>query len=180
MYTACLNDFLPSGRGEYRKVGYDFPLPDSVKQFLIRNTHLGDLTETAYDKALRALRLRADFFDDVLVDFENYQTRFRSDVAAMNAFVRGSGLPPLVAIVINQFPRYGGRGHRIAQAAEKHLREGGADVIETEDFYRKHNGLLMKVSQWEGHANELAHYIWATMIARHMTERSDIQAFRRN
>jgi hypothetical protein len=41
-------------------------------------------------------------------------------------------------------------------------------VIATEDYYRRYNGQTMYVSQWEGHPNEIAHFIWAKMIEQRL------------
>jgi hypothetical protein len=64
--------------------------------------------------------------------------------------------------------------------AEAALAKVGATVIPTEDYYRQHSGQAMQVSRWEGHPNEVANWIWASMISRALRERDDLQAFRRN
>jgi lysophospholipase L1-like esterase len=179
IYAVCLNDFLPSGRGQYRH-DYEFPLPDEWKRFFIRHTRLGALMDQAYDKALRGLHLRRDFFDDILRDFEGYQQRFRQDVGDMNAAIGAAGLPPLIAIVVDQYVTYDGRGHRIARAAEKYLAEAGAEVIGTDEYYRKYNGRMMRVSNWEGHPNEIANYIWARMVSQILYQREDLRDYKRS
>jgi GDSL-like Lipase/Acylhydrolase family len=178
IYAVCLNDFLPSGTGEY-SFTYPFPLPESWKTYLIAHTRTGAFLSEQYDGALRGLHLRRDFFDDVLADFEGYQHRFARDVAEMNRSVRSAGLPPLVALVVDQYPGYGGRGYMIAKIAEKALASAGAQVIEMEDYYRRYNGQAMNVSRWEGHPNEVANYIWASMIANELRLRPDLKAFGR-
>jgi hypothetical protein len=154
-------------------------LPDSAKNFLIRNTYTGAFLNDAYDGALRRLHLRADFFDDILGNFGNYSDRFRHDVAAMNDSVRAVGLPPLLGMVVDQYPNYGGRGYRIAMMAEDALRAAGADLIPTTDYYVRYNGKEMQVSRWEGHPDEVANYIWANMLASELRQRPDLQAFKR-
>jgi len=178
LYAICLNDFLPSGRGQYAN-DYNFPLPETIKSALIAHTRAGAFLSDAYDRALRRLHLRGDFFDDILRDFEGYQQRFGRDVQEINSAVRQAGLPPLVGLVVDQFPEYGGRGYRIAHVAEHYLTQAGAEVIPTENFYRAYHGRQMYISKWEGHPDEVANSIWATMISRHLRAHEDIQAFRR-
>jgi lysophospholipase L1-like esterase len=167
VYAVCLNDFLPSQREEYEDAGaaYAFPIADEWKAFLLGHSRFAELVSDGYAAALRMLRLRYDFFDDILHDFAGYQRRFARDVAEMNAIVRAAGLPPMISLVVDQFALHGSRGYRIAQAAQKHLAAAGVDVIPTEDYYRRYNGQEMRVSHWEGHPNEIAHFIWSQMIA---------------
>jgi hypothetical protein len=37
----------------------------------------------------------------------------------------------------------------------------------------------MNVSNWEGHPNEVANYIWATMIMNRLRQRQDLVAYKR-
>jgi lysophospholipase L1-like esterase len=180
LYAVCLNDFLPSGRGQYKdQNAYSLPLPKSITDYFIHNTRAGAFLSEAYDGALRVLRLRYDFFEDILANFDGYQERFARDVNKMNRTVQAAGLPPMIAMVVDPFPRYGRSGHRIARVAEQALARSGAIVIQTEDYYRRYNNQAMKVSRWEGHPNEVANYIWARMIMSELRARPDLQAFRR-
>ena len=176
LYAVCLNDFLPSGKGQYRVDAYPIPLPRALKRFVVRTTLSGPFLRDRYDAALRSLHLRYDFFDDILSDFDGYQRRFGRDVAEMNATVRQRQLPPIVSLVLDQTPKLGGRGYAIARTAERLLTDAGAVVIPTEEFYRRYDGVNMSISRWEGHPNEVANYIWATMIARELRARPDVQA----
>ena len=178
VYAVCINDFLPSGRGEYY-LHYAFPLPDSIKQFFTDHTYSGAFLNDAYDVVLRKLHLRVDFFDDVLTDFDGYQRRFWRDVAEMNALVRSAGLPSMAALVLDQSPQYGGKGYRISRIAEEALRGADATVIPMENYYRRYNNKAMYVSRWEGHPDEVANYIWATMLLRSLEKQSDLQQFKR-
>lgn len=148
VYGVCLNDFLPSKRGEYTARGFEFPVPADLERFLYERTRVARVLADLYDRSLRVAGLRADFFDDILKDFEGYQQRFRRDVSEMNAFVTTHGLPPVVAMVLDQFPSDGGRGHRIAKAAEGYLKEAGMEVVDTEEYYQRLNGHAMAVSRW--------------------------------
>ena len=85
----------------------------------------------------------------------------------------------MVAMVVDQYPRYGGPGHRIARIAEEALSKAGATVIQSEDYQRRYNNQRMKVSRWEGHPNEVANYIWARMIMSDLPVQPDLQAFQR-
>ena len=178
LYAVCLNDFLRSGQGEYEAT-YAFPLPEGLKRFFIEQTRFGTLLNESYDTVLRRLHFRRDFFDDILRDFAGNQQQFRRDVFDMNATVRTAGLPPMVGLVLNQFVEHEGRGHRIARVAENYLAEAGVDVISTEDYYRTYHGQSMRVSQWDGHPDEVANYIWARMIFRQLDQRSDIKKYKR-
>ena len=180
IYAVCLNDFLPSRRGQYENYdAYALPVPKGLADYVMQHTRAGAFLSEAYDGALRRLRLRSDFYSDILADFRGYQQRFGRDVMEMNRTVEAAGLPPMVALVVDQYPRYGGPGHRIARIAEQALSKAGATVIETEDYYRRYNNQSMNVSRWEGHPNEVANYIWARMIMRELQVRPDLQAFRR-
>jgi hypothetical protein len=180
IYTVCLNDFAPSGKGEYHDDDlYQFPLPGRIKRFLIAHTRTGAFLNDEYDAALRKVHLRRDFYDDILIGFGGYETRFRRDVAEMNKTVTTAGLPPMMAMVVDQYPQFQGRGYTIARVAEDALTKAGADVIPTEDYYRRYNNQAMYVSTWEGHPNEVANYIWAEMISQRLTDRPDLVRFRR-
>ena len=75
LYGVCLNDFLPSGRGEYRNNrAWSVNLPYGFH--LEYGTRLGGLVAAAYDRLLMRVGVRADFYTDILRDFRNYQQRF--------------------------------------------------------------------------------------------------------
>ncbi|MBI3444872.1 MAG: hypothetical protein HY055_05840 [Magnetospirillum sp.] len=165
IYGICQNDFLPSGTGQYTHQGdYAVPLPRNIKAFFVDRTRLGEFLDQRYDLTLRRFHLRYDFFDDILANFGGTQIRFRHDVAEMNKLVTGLGLPPVMAMVVDQFPEAGGRGQSITHTAEAAAREAGMTVIPTESYYRTYSGRAFSVSQWEGHPNEMAHAIFAEML----------------
>jgi hypothetical protein len=178
LYAVCLNDFLPSGVNQY-EITHPFPLPEKIKTFLIAHTRTGAFLNDKYDAALRGVHLRRDFYDDILRDFSGYQKRFRRDVMEMNAVVKAAGLPPMIGLVLDQYPSYSGRGYRITQTAERALKDAGAEVIPTENYYRRYNNQSMNVSNWEGHPNEVANYIWATMIMDRLRQRPDLARYTR-
>jgi hypothetical protein len=176
VYAVSQNDFLPSGVGQY-EFTYAFPLPESAKAALLKQSRALQLTSDLYDGVLRRAHLRRDYLDDILSDFDNYQGRFRRDVARMEALASAAGLPPIVSIVLDQYPVLDGRGHKISRIAEQAMQAAGFDVIPTEDYYRRYSGENLSVSRWEGHPNEIANYIWASMIADHLRSRADLKPF---
>lgn len=164
-YGICLNDFLPSGVGEYPdQHKYAFPLPDQAKTFFLERLRSARVLDWAYDATLRRVGLRGDFFDVILSGFSGYQTRFAHDVAAMNALVTQAGIGPMMALVLDQYPRIGSRGHQLAKITENLVRQGGGTVIATESFYQTYNNRAFNVSLWEGHPDEEVNAIWADMI----------------
>jgi hypothetical protein len=179
IYAMCLNDFLHVHEGQYFSYVYAFPLPERVQRFFIDHTRTGALAADLYDRTLRYFHVRRDFFDEILDGFGGRQERFRADVAEMNSVVRSAGAPPMIAMVVDQFPDFAGRSFKIAQAAEEAFRLASLDVIPIENFYRRYDGQKMHVSRWEGHPDEVANFIWATMFMRKLQSRPDIQALKR-
>jgi hypothetical protein len=178
IYPMCLNDFLNSGQGEY-SYSYPFPLPDSAQKFFLAHTRTGPFVAQLYDSVLRRFHFRRDFYDDILNGFGGYEPRFRQDVTEMNSFVQGAGLPPVVAMVVDQYPSHTGKRYQIVRSADEAMRAAHMDVIPIEGYIRRYDGHAMYVSRWEGHPDEQANFIWATMIMRKLRERPDIQAFRK-
>jgi GDSL-like lipase/acylhydrolase family protein len=178
VYGVCLNDFLPSGIGQYT-YSYSVPLPQWLKTAALQRTRLAHLMDDGYKALLLALHMRRDFFDDILSNFGDYQIRFDADVARMNKFALAQGVRPIVGVVLDQFPTYGGRGHRIAAVADESMRKAQFDLIPAEDYYRSYDGRRFFVSRWEGHPDEEAHAIFATRIADHLYGRSDLERHRK-
>lgn len=179
IYGVCLNDFLPSGVREYENdMAYKFPLPEGMKTFLSERTSIGQLVSRAYNCLLMDIGLRNDFWTDILKDFKNYQTRFSKDVKTMNEFALSIGLPPIVAMVLNQYPDLNSKGYQIAMAAERHLTNAGMTVISTEKFYRNYDKQRMMVSPWEGHPSAKAHKIFADLFVADLLHRRDLEQYR--
>ncbi|MBI4572076.1 MAG: hypothetical protein HY713_02165 [candidate division NC10 bacterium] len=178
-YGVCLNDFLPSNVGEYASNrAYEVPLP--YKEHFIRTTLTGKLLEKQYDALLMRWGLRVDFLTDILRDFGGYQTRFARDVKAMNAHVRSEGLPPVVAMVLDQFPTTKGKRYEIIQAAEKHLRDAGMRVVPGKYIRRNDGRTDWSVSPWEGHPNEKANRVFAHEIAEVLKDLPELRPYRRS
>jgi hypothetical protein len=179
IYGVCLNDFLPPHVADYQNnMAYRFPLPEAFKEILSERTHLGRLISDAYNSVLMRWGLRNDFFNDILKDFDNYRTRFARDVKDMNQFALDRGLPPIVAMVLNQFPELHSKGYQLTMAAEKHLTDAGMTVIPTEEFYKKYDKQPMVVSPWEGHPNAKAHKIFADFFVAHFQSWKGLQRYR--
>ena len=179
-YGVCHNDFLPSGVGLHTaEQAYAFPLRNSLKSALAQHSRIIRLTSDAYATALLRLGLRADFYDQVLANFRDYQGRFARDVRLMNEEVVAQGLPPITAIVLDQYPVPRSRAHQITGVAESALKSAGMRVIATDGYYQHFSGAKFGISKWEGHPNEIAHAIWATMISAQLEGGSDLARFRK-
>lgn len=178
IYGVCLNDFLPSGVGEYRNNrAYAVPLP--YKDHFIRNTLTGRFLEKRYDALLMKMGLRVDFLTDILRDFDGYQTRFARDIKAMNAYVQEEGLPPIFAMILDQYPNTKAKKYDVVLAAERHLSDGGLRVIPS-DYIKRHDGARdWYVSAWEGHPNEKANRVFAEEILKVVRDVPELRKFRR-
>jgi lysophospholipase L1-like esterase len=175
VYGVCLNDFLERGRGQQAAPSL---LPEKLMKILTKRTSVGRLLDERSDALMRVLGLQPDFYADLLADFDARYERFGGDVAAMNGFVTGSGLPPMVAMVLDQGPRLHGPGRKVALAAEHQLRAAGIETVPSDDFYRRYDGRSFSVSRWEGHPNEEAHAIWAAELAAAIRQRRELARFR--
>ena len=178
VYGVCLNDFLEAGTEQ--PVHYVFPFPRKLEKKLQKRSRVARLVEERYDALLRLLGLRPDFYSELLADFDARRKRFGRDVAALNSFVTKSGLPPVVAMVLDQSPQMDGPGRQLAIAAEEQLRAAGIDTVDSEAFYRRFNGRNFKVSRWEGHPDEEAYAIWASMLAQRIRQLDAVAPFRRS
>ena len=179
IYGVCLNDFLPANeKQEVYDTAYALPLPRDISDLFTQKTRLGAFLSDRYDALLRSWDLRKDFFDGILADLEGYQTRFATDVAAMNAFVRSSGLPSIIGMVLHQRPRYQGRSYQLTRIAEEAMLSAGFRVVPTEDYFRRYNNRNLAVSQWEGHPNEEANQIFAALLEVQLRQRPELEHYR--
>ena len=158
IYGVCLSDFLPSGVGQYDG---SIRLPKLIRT----RTRIGPVAELLISNALIRLGIRRDFFDDILYGIPEYRAWFARDVAELERIVRANGLPPVIALVLDQFPEKGGKGQHIAMLAEESLAAAEMNVLYTEDYYRRFSGVsTLWVSRWERHPSEEANAIWALML----------------
>lgn len=180
VYGVCLNDFLPSKVGEYKLDEHAFPLPKVVKRYFSQRSRLGGFIAHRYNQLLLQQGLRVDFMDDILSDFDAYQSRFREDVQAMSEWVQASHGIPLTAMVLHQSPRVPSRAHNVALAAEKHLLAAGINVVHSRPYFDAYEGRTMTVSQWESHPNELANALFASMLIADITNMAEIAPYEIN
>ena len=173
LYGICHNDFLDSGEGQRDASLLRLPA------FLTARSKLASVVEDRINAAARVLGASADFFDDIFKDIAHYEPRFARDLAAMNGFVTSRGGPPVVAMVLDQFPDWGGKSGRLTRLAEAAARRAGMDVIGTEAYARKYAGQALMVSRWEGHPDEWANEIFALMFARHIAGCCGMEQFKR-
>jgi hypothetical protein len=177
IYGVCLNDFLPSGVGQYQK-DRKFPLPESVKAVLKERTRVGRFVSDGYENILLRLGVSINFVDDILWDFGNYQTRFGRDLVEMQTFiVRDSGLPPIVGMVLHQSPNTKDRTAQLVAAAELWMNRAKFDLIPIGEYLRANHGQQYYVSRWDGHPNEQANAYFASMIADRLLDRGELQAY---
>ena len=166
VYGVCLNDFLPSGQGEY--AGGSFPLPEDWKEYLLERTELAKLVNDGYHSLLLTAGLKNDFLDDILSQDTGYRERFARDIAEMNRFAEQNGLPPVIGIVFHQYLTGNQRAWELIESAEAGMAAAGFDLISIKPWRTKPEGKKnFPVSRWEGHPNELAH----SMVAEALYER---------
>ena len=58
------------------------------------------------------------------------------------------------------------------------MRRAGIRVVATEDYYRRYDSRTMKVSDWEGHPNEVANQIFASMLENQLRNRPELEPYR--
>lgn len=170
LYGHCLNDFLPKGKGQYQNNRrWQVPLPERVKDALTERTLIGALISERYDKLLMKLDIRRDFFADILLDFDGYATEFGENASRLNSLVRSRGLPPVVALVLNQFPR-DPRGREISRLAERSMSEAGMDVIAA-DYIREYadKEIQLHLGRWDGHPNAEGNRLFADAFLRYFS-----------
>jgi hypothetical protein len=109
----------------------------------------------------------------------DYQIRFTRDVTLMNYFALQHGLPPVLAMVLDQNPELDGRGFQVARLAEKIMVLAHMDVISTEAYYTEYDGQKMGVSRWDGHPNRGAHRIFAHHFIQALQQHSALQSYRK-
>jgi lysophospholipase L1-like esterase len=160
IYGICHNDLLNSGEGQRDGRGLQLP------KFLTDRARVASVLENGINAAGRTLGLLPDFHEQIFGKLKSYEPRFANDLKGMNDFVSARGGRPVMAMVLDQFPVRGSRGHRITLVAEDAARRAGMDVIETGDYYRTYHRQSFPVSTWEGHPDEGANEIFARMFER--------------
>lgn len=165
IYGICLNDLLPVEKAEeHGDDSFSPPIPYWIRDPLISKTRLGAAINTGYNKLLLTLGWRENFIDQVFSHPE-YKTRFYQDVKEMQELTKIYGLPPLIAIVLDQYPKIGSKSYELAEEIPQKLVRMDANSVIMSRYYREHDGKTMFVSPWEGHPNEEAYRIWANILA---------------
>ena len=154
IYGICQNDFLPS---RHSQGGISVPRR-------LQWSALAQLVVRSVNQAGMKLGVFKDFASDILADFPSLEPRFRRDLAAMNQIVTQRGLPPVVTMVLDQYPVLTGPTRDLTRAAESAAQAAGMNVISTDGYYREYDGRSLNVSNWEGHPNTEAHGIFAQMF----------------
>ena len=160
VYGMCLNDLVdrPESANNRR---WKLPIPERFNQWMWHRTRAWRWMASQYDGLLMNLGIRDDFFADILRDWDGYSARFVEDLRGMNEHAIGRGMPPVVFMVVSQTPMTKGRGWDIAMRAEDLARAAGMEVISCAVYFKEYDGVVMKVSPWEGHPNEEAHRLFA-------------------
>jgi hypothetical protein len=163
LYGVCLNDFLPSGMGQYdNNLAWAIHFPGQAH--FQRKTLVGEYLARKYDDLLREWGVRVNFWTDILRDFQGYRCRFARDVREMNEYVRAQGRPPVLAMCLHQSltqPHLDQVGLPIIRLAEQALTEAGMQVVPSAGYVGRYAGRSLNVSPWEGHPNEECHRIFA-------------------
>lgn len=157
LYGMCLNDFLPANVSDYQKRRW-LELPAS----LASHTAVGLWLAKLWQGLLMRLGLEDDFFADILEGVDQRSQRFERDMQELNRTVRSAGLPPVLALVLSQFPAHRQAGPMIA-LAERRMRAAGLRVIPSSPYNweQAYKRTRLHVSRWEGHPNEVANKIFA-------------------
>ncbi len=178
IYGVCLNDFLPSGVDQYQSDAFSVPLPDWLKGYFVRHSRLAALVESRYDVLLISLGLRRGFIEDLLSrGFEANRERFGADVRGMVGVLEAQGIPG-IAMVLHQNPAAEGPSRQTADIAESLLEEAGFRVVGSQRYFEHFDGQALRVSAWEGHPNEIAHAVFASLLAEPVTELPALEAYR--
>jgi GDSL-like Lipase/Acylhydrolase family len=181
IYGVCLNDFLPSGKGEYENnLAWSISFP--LQKHFADKTRLGGFLAKKYDDVLISLGLRADFVTDILRGFAGYQARFGRDVKEMNDVVVAAGLPPVTTLVLNHLlgtHKAAQRGYEIMAIAEKLLAEAGMQVVPSKGYVEAHRGKAFMVSEWEGHPDAAAHRIFANELRPYVERAPGLEKYRK-
>ncbi|MDD2902158.1 MAG: GDSL-type esterase/lipase family protein [Syntrophales bacterium] len=166
IYGMCLNDYLPSRMPQYNGEQGALPLPRGFKDYLARNTAVFAFLTNKYDALLRRWHWRRDFFDDILLSLEKdsrLKKEFVANCATMSQAVATRGKPPILALVVTQFPK-DPRGRLLADKSQDLMRQAGMEVLDDQPYFRGRAEEQFSVSPWEGHPNAQCHRIFAQIL----------------
>ncbi|WP_455200286.1 SGNH/GDSL hydrolase family protein [Kaarinaea lacus] len=179
IYGMCLNDFLPSGTGQYQ-ASLEYQVPFPMKSVFIERTTVGQFLSEKYNALLINFGLRNDFFADIMKDFSSYQSRFSQDVHSLSEFVQAQHKTTLLGMVLNQYPCLDCRSYEITQIAEKHMAASGINVIPA-DYIKQYadKNIQLYVNQWEGHPNETANRIFSEQLVSVISDLPELRSYLR-
>jgi hypothetical protein len=180
IYGAYLNDFTPTEMGQYAN-NYALQLPIPYKLIFMNRTLTGKFLAERYNDLLMKLGIRADFYTDILRDFNGYQERFAKDVKNIVLLCKKYSLPKPITMVLEQYPDTQGKGYKIILVEEKLLTQAGLEVITAIPYIKANDGRKdLYVSRWEGHPNAAANKIFATEFLKVLTKNSTIKKYKRD
>lgn len=156
VYGMCLNDLLPNDTPPPQP--YTVYLPGG--DWLLGHTLTAPLVADRYNRLLVRLGLRADFVGEIEAGGGVYRERFGADMRAMSRTVARHGLPPIISMVLTQYP---GRS-TLLTAAEEEMRRARLRVIPCR-YCDANAGADWSVSRWEPHPNAHAHEVFAAEFA---------------
>ena len=166
IYGFCLNDFLPSGVGQYQADQWSIPLPEGIKSWLINRISMCNYFARKYDEFLRKNHMRRDFFDDIILSLQQNSAihqDFLRNAQQMNALSREVCRADVLSAVLDQYPG-DQRGRLVGEQAVAIMKKAGMNVIDHRPYFRGREQEQFYVSKWEGHPNEECHRIFAQMF----------------
>jgi hypothetical protein len=95
----------------------------------------------------------------------------------MNDLVTAVGLPPVIAMVLDQYPDES-ESDKVTAMAERYLQASGMQTIPA-TYRREKAGAVWNVSPWEGHPNAIAHALFAHALQPAIEQTSTLQKYHR-
>ncbi len=96
----------------------------------------------------------------------------------MSTLVQQEQGVPFIGMVLQQYLNVGGRAHKATLAAEAHMQAAGLTVVPSAPYFAAYDGRRMAVSRWEGHPNELAHALYASLLYPQIVAQPRLAAYR--
>jgi hypothetical protein len=177
IYGFCLNDFLPSGVGQYQADQWSIPLPEGLKSWFINRISMCNYFARKYDEFLRKNHMRRDFFDDIIISLEQnseMHREFLRNAQQMNVLSREVCGTDVVSAVLDQYPG-DLRGGLVGDQAAAVMTKAGMHVIDHRPYFKGREQEQYYVSKWEGHPNEKCHRIFAQMFYDAIMLRCEVQ-----
>ncbi|OGV78595.1 MAG: hypothetical protein A3K19_32165 [Lentisphaerae bacterium RIFOXYB12_FULL_65_16] len=175
-YGICLNDFsVETARDE--ELVQVRPL-SGITDFFGTQTVVYPFLLKKLENAELRLHLQKDFYQDALASFDAGKPSYAQEAALLNAMVLERGLPPVVAMVLEQRPKCHGAGSDLALAVEDLMVAAGITVVPCRAYFSRCDGQEMVVSEWEQHPNAQAHRVFAEEFAGAIRGMRQLEPFR--